>query len=162
MSNWDFNQKTSLPSFNGSGIISGCSNLELDASNWKIPNITGVGVFAGCTALVKVDLSGWDTSKVTSASGMFVSCSNLISVDFTGWNVSNLTRTGDMFQGCSKLTTIYSDVDWDTGKVTSSERMFQACTSLVGAVPFDSSKIDITMANPTTGYFTVKPTETTE
>jgi len=34
--------------------------------------------------------------------------------------------------------------------------MFYGCTKLVGAVPYDSTKIDVTMANPTTGYFTRK------
>ena len=34
--------------------------------------------------------------------------------------------------------------------------MFNTCTSLVGAVPYDSTKIDKTMANYTTGYLTYK------
>jgi hypothetical protein len=34
--------------------------------------------------------------------------------------------------------------------------MFYDCTSLVGAVPFDKTKTDISMANYTTGYLTYK------
>ena len=34
--------------------------------------------------------------------------------------------------------------------------MFQNCKSLTGAVPFDSTKTDATMANYTTGYLTYK------
>ena len=37
--------------------------------------------------------------------------------------------------------------------------MFKGCTQLQGAVKYDASKLDGTMANPTTGYFTkTKPT----
>ena len=65
-----------------------------------------------------------------------------------------------MFNNCSGFTTLYSNDDWNTGTVTSSSYMFNNCTNLVGFVAYDSTKVDITMANPTTGYFTVKPTET--
>ncbi|MFC2440710.1 MAG: hypothetical protein ACFNVH_07875, partial [Segatella maculosa] len=34
--------------------------------------------------------------------------------------------------------------------------MFQDCTELIGAVKYDPNKTDISMANPTTGYFTRK------
>ena len=34
--------------------------------------------------------------------------------------------------------------------------MFYGCTSLQGAVPYDASKTDASMANPETGYFTKK------
>lgn len=34
--------------------------------------------------------------------------------------------------------------------------MFTFCTSLVGAVPFDSSKTDVSMANCSNGYLTYK------
>lgn len=37
--------------------------------------------------------------------------------------------------------------------------MFLGCTALKGAVAYDESKTDATMANPETGYFTkTKPT----
>ena len=34
--------------------------------------------------------------------------------------------------------------------------MFQGCTTLQGAVPYNESKTDASMANPETGYFTKK------
>ena len=36
--------------------------------------------------------------------------------------------------------------------------MFNNCKKLKGAVSYDSGKIDATMANPNTGYFTKKGT----
>ena len=56
-----------------------------------------------------------------------------------------------MFGYCWALNTIYCD---DTWTCDSSENMFYDCVSLVGAVPFDASKVDVSMANPLTGYFT--------
>lgn len=34
--------------------------------------------------------------------------------------------------------------------------MFSGCTNLKGAVPYDASKTNVSMANPETGYFTKK------
>ena len=42
------------------------------------------------------------------------------------------------------------------GAVTSSENMFNNCSSLKGAVSYNSTKTDISMANYTTGYLTYK------
>jgi len=61
-----------------------------------------------------------------------------------------------MFEICSNLTIIYANSDWNTTTLTTSTYMFNDCTSLVGAVPYDSTKTDATMANPDTGYFTRK------
>ena len=57
----------------------------------------------------------------------------------------------EMFSGCKALTTIYCNYAWTC---SSSSEMFNGCTSLKGAVPFDSSKNGVSMANPYTGYFT--------
>ena len=56
----------------------------------------------------------------------------------------------------TKLKTIYVSRLWNTSNVTNSTNMFRSCTSLSGAIPFDSSKTDVSMANYTTGYLTYK------
>ena len=62
---------------------------------------------------------------------------------------------GSMFYQCKSLVTIYCNDDWNTDTITSSSSaMFKFCSKLVGAIPYDSSKTDVTMANPDTGYFT--------
>ena len=61
-----------------------------------------------------------------------------------------------MFMIATKLKTIYVSNLWNTSNVTNSTNMFRSCTSLSGAVPFDSTKIDVSMANYTTGYLTYK------
>ena len=49
------------------------------------------GMFAGCTSLTTLDLSAWDTSKVTDMSGMFSGCFRL-SVNCSNWDVSKVAR----------------------------------------------------------------------
>ena len=61
-----------------------------------------------------------------------------------------------MFYGCSNLKTIYVSSLWNMSNVTDSVNMFGNCKSLTGAVPFDSTKTDASMANYTTGYLTYK------
>ena len=87
---------------------------------------------------------------------MFNGCSSLTSLDLSSFYTSNVTSMYQMFNRNSSLKTIYVSDLWDTSKVTNSFDMFFNCTSLVGAVPFDSSKRDVTMANYTTGYLTYK------
>ena len=59
----------------------------------------------------------------------------------------------DMFYECNSLQTIYCNNTWTCSE---SYGMFYGCTNLKGAVPYDASKRDASMANPTTGYFTKK------
>ena len=77
-------------------------------------------------------------------------------LDLSNFNTSKVTSMGQMFRQDTKLKTIYVSDLWDTSKVTNSSSMFQLCTSLTGVVPFDYNKIDVTMANYTNGYLTYK------
>ena len=133
------------------------SLISLDVSEFDTSVVTSMyGMFQNCSILASLDVSSFYTPKVTSMDDMFRGCSDLTSLDLSNFDTSEVTTADAMFRGCSSLTTIYANIDWNTGNVISSTRMFQNCTSLVGAVPFDSTKVDITMANPDTGYFTKK------
>ena len=46
-------------------------------------------MFSGCTSLTSLDLSGWNTSKVTFATSMFDGCPNSLKI---------------IMKGCSKET----------------------------------------------------------
>lgn len=82
---------------------------------------------------------------------MFQNCSSLTSLNVSNFNTANVTNMSNMFYGCSELTTIVCD---DTWTCSASTNMFSGCTVLKGAVAYDASKTDVTMANPETGYFT--------
>ena len=85
-------------------------------------------------------------------SGMFYYCNNLSSLDLSNFNTEKVTNMSGMFFGCSALTTIYASDNFKTDKVTVGSNMFGGCTNLKG---YDSSKTDHTYANcSATGYFT--------
>ena len=135
-----------------------CTSLTiLDLSNFNTSNMTNMyTMFMNCSNLLDLNLSSFNTSNVTNMNGMFQNCSSLTELDLSNFNTSNVTDIQTMFINCNKLKTIYVSDLWNTSSVTSSTQMFSNCTSLVGAIPFDSTKTDISMANYTTGYLTYK------
>ena len=111
------------------------------------------GIFWGCSRLTSLNLSNFNTSKVTNMEGMFSGCSGLKELNVSNFNTSAVTNMSDMFSGCSGLKTILNPNTWQCEQ---SQDMFKGCTQLKGAVKYDESKVDATMANPTTGYFSQK------
>ena len=153
LSNFNISKVTNM-----SNMFGGCSSLtNLDLSNFNTSNvITMNSMFSDCSSLVNLNLSSFNTSNVTDMSGMFFNCKLITSLDLSSFNTSKVTSMSQMFFLSSKLKTIYVSNLWNTSNVTNSTNMFRSCTSLSGAIPFDSSKTDVSMANYTTGYLTYK------
>lgn len=86
-------------------------------------------LFYGCSSLASVDLSGLDTSKVTSLSSMFTDCSSLASLDLSSLDTSSVTSLSFMFDGCASLTSL-DLTSLDTSNATSLSYMFSGCSSL--------------------------------
>ena len=141
-----------------SRMFSGCSALtSINVSNFNTENVTTMkGMFNNCKALASLDLSSFNTANVTDMCAMFLGCAALTTLDVSTVNTAKVTDMEYMFSGCSALTTIYCDNDWNSGTVKYSNDMFIGCTSLTGAVAYGASKVDVSMANPTKGYFTSK------
>ena len=113
--------------------------------------------FYRCEALKQIEgLEYLNTSEVKDMSSMFSDCAALTSLDLKNFNTKNVTDMSSMFFGCEALTTINSNT---TCQCPESEDMFAGCTQLKGAVAYDESKTDATMANPETGYFTAESTK---
>ena len=106
---------------------------------------TAAGVnymFYGMSNCTEMNLSGLDTSNMTSASNMFESCSGLTSLDISGFNTSNVTNMSSMFKNCTDLTSL--DISgFDTSKVEDMNGMFQGCTGLtiLDVSRFETSKV---------------------
>ena len=156
-------EKLDLSNFDTPSLIDmnsmfrGCSKLTtLDLSNFDTSNVTNMSYLFGGLQLTTLDLSSFNTSKVTSMRGMFTECTNLIDLDLSNFNTSKVTDMSSMFWNNKSLKTIYVSDKWNTSNVTNSNDMFLNDYSLTGAVPFDSSKTDISMANYTNGYLTYK------
>ena len=151
LSNWDTSKVTDMYS-----MFDNCSSLtSLDLSNWDTSKVTDMSwMFYYCSSLTTLDVSYFDTSNVTDMDYMFRRCSKLTSLDLSNWDTSNVTKMGSMFYYCSSLTTICVGDEWSTDEVMSSSYMFYKDTKLVGAVSYNSSKVDASMANWKTGYLT--------
>ena len=139
-------------------MFSRCSALTtLDVSKFDTQNVTDMsGIFNGCSALTTLNVSNFDTKNVTDMIQMFNECSALTTLDLSNFDTQNVTNMHYMFSDCSALTTIYASDKFVTTACGKDENMFEGCKNLVGAVPYDASKVGKKMANYTTGYFTYK------
>ena len=63
-------------------------------------------MFNGCVNIIEVDLSQFDSSKVTRMSGMFQNCISLIKVNFSNFNASLIEGMGSLFYNCKSLTSV--------------------------------------------------------
>ncbi len=86
-------------------------------------------MFYGCNSLTSLDLSNFNTSKVTNMSYMFYDCNSLTSLDLSNFDTSNITNMFSMFYDCSSLTLLDLS-NFDTSKVTDMSYMFSRCNSI--------------------------------
>ncbi len=151
-----------LSSFNTSNVTNmsymfwGCSKLtSLDLSSFNTSNVTNMSfMFAYCYNLATIELRSFNTSNVTNMYCMFYNCDELTSLDLVNFNTSNVTDMRQMFCDCRSLRTIYCNDKWSCDN---SSNMFATSYMLHGTnKSYDSSDIDVTYANPETGYFTYK------
>ena len=158
LSKLDLNSFTTSKVTTMLGMFNSCKKLSyIDLSGFNTSKVTNMqSMFYNCEKLENIDLSNFDSSNVTNMSYMFDRCSNLTSLDVSTFDTSKVTNMSAMFAYCNVLETIYVSNKWNTSNVTSFNNMFLNCTSLTGAVPFDSTKTDVSMANYTNGYLTYK------
>lgn len=154
LSGWNTSNVTTMRQmFRNCKALTGVGNL----SGWDTSNVTDMQqMFDGCNALTSLDVSGWNTSNVTTMQQMFENCKAMVSLDISGWDTSNVTIMYMMFSDCTALTKIYASDLWSTAGVTNARDMFLGCSKLSGAISYNSSKVDATYANYTTGYLTYK------
>ena len=87
------------------------------------------GAFQNYPLLASFDISGLDTSRVTSMSYMFSGCSSLASLDLSGLDARRVTDMDSMFSGCSSLASL--DLSGlDTSSAMHMDSMFSGCSSL--------------------------------
>ena len=161
-----------LSNFNTSNVTNmgfmfeNCSNLiDINLSSFNTNKVTYMQyMFYRCMNLSSIDISSFNTSNVLYMMGMFSGCSKLTVLDLSNFNTNKVTRFDTMFRYCSALKTIYAnenfvinEVDIDEScYIDGSSDTFSGCENLVGAISYDSSKVDCYYANYSTGYFTYK------
>ena len=79
----------------------GCMNLrELDVTCFDTARVTTTqSMFYGCMELSKLDVSGFDTSNVTDMSYMFHLCNKWLIVDVSGFDVSKVSHYYNFMNG---------------------------------------------------------------
>ena len=86
-------------------------------------------MFSDCSSLTSLNVSNFDTSKVTDMSEMFNVCSKLTSLNVSNFNTSNVTYMDWMFTSCYKLTSLDLS-SFDMSKVTKTDWMLASCSAL--------------------------------
>jgi surface protein len=96
----------------------------LPISNWKTPSLTDMeGMFAG-TYHFHVNLSGWDTSKVTSMSFMLENSVGFYGGDLSLLDTSNVETMERMFAQAVNVRGAKDVTLWDTSNLFIMDQMF--------------------------------------
>ncbi len=127
--------------------VDGLGNLNTSS----LSNVTDM--FNNCSSLKSVNFTGFNTSNISSMMNMFNGCSGLTELDLSSFKTSNVRDMMMMFFDCSSLEKIFVSENFTVDNVYSSDYMFYNCDKLEGATKYNSSNIDKSMANYTTGYF---------
>ncbi len=119
-----------------SSMFNGCNALtSLNLStNFVTSEVTDMNsMFYGCNALTSsgLNLSSFNTSKVTRMDNMFRECKTLTGINLSSFNTSNVTQMNNMFRDCNALTSPGLNLsNFDTSKVTTMLGMFIGCNTL--------------------------------
>lgn len=108
------------------------SSLEtLDLSSFNTKKVTNMyDMFNGSTNLRSIKLpKGFIGSSVTYLKAMFNNCTSLTELDLSGSNSENVKDMSEMFNGCRALSKLVL-TDFKTGQVTTMESMFCNCSKL--------------------------------
>ena len=84
-------------------------------------------MFQECDELIYLDLSNFNTSKVTAMNHMFNKCHKLKEIKgINNFNTNNVTKMTAMFKQCNEL--IYLDLStFNTSQVIDMSWMFNKC-----------------------------------
>lgn len=104
---------------------------HLDMSRFDTKKITSMRhTFKDCDNLVYLNVSGLDLSNVKNQTDfIFCRCKKLKHIDVDGWNMSGSTDMNSIFSGCESLEDINVS-NWDVSNVTNLRCAFQGCYAL--------------------------------
>ena len=104
--------------------------ISIGSENGSVEaNTNGNKMFAYLDNVSSLDLSGLDTSNMTSMTYMFYNSSKLVNIDLSEFKTSKLLYFSNMFNGCSSLVNLDLS-SFDTSKISNFSNLFKDCTSL--------------------------------
>lgn len=122
--------------YNMQQVFYKCSSLKsLDLSKWNTSKVTEMmGLFMYCSSLTSIKVSNWDISKVNDMQQVFCQCSSLTSLDLSGWVNNPEVEMGGLFDGCTNLKTLdirnFVPSSRPASDLGAFRNMFNGCTSL--------------------------------
>ena len=118
---------------------------KIDVSSFNTSKVTNMArMFWDCSSLTELDLSSFNTQKVTDMNTMFQNCLRIIKLDIRSFNTSKVTNMCDLFHGMQSLE--YLDISsFKTSNVTDMQGMFKNCYSLkeLDLSHFNTSKVTL-------------------
>ena len=124
------NTNSSMMFFSGDSEQKIKNILELDLSKFDTSRVTNMShMFNGMRNLTILNLSNFNTSNVTNMGGMFFNMTNLTTLNLSNFDTSKVTNMGSMFYGISNLTTLNLS-NFNTSQVTIMGGMFYGMSNL--------------------------------
>jgi len=103
-------------------MFSGAIDFNCDISGWNTSNVTSMSGMFYKTVRFNKPLNKWNVSRVTSMCGMF-SGTHSFDKPLNKWDVSKVTNMSEMFSGASSFNKPLNK--WDVSKVTKTRYMFR-------------------------------------
>ena len=120
-------------------MFEGSRAESIDVSSFDTSKVTDMSWMFLSSAATSIDLSSFDTSKVTDMSWMF-SSSKATSIDLSSFDTSNVTNMNSMFSG-SKATSLDLS-SFNTSNVTNMYSMFSSSpATTLDLSSFDTSNV---------------------
>ena len=125
---------------NSSHLFSTLFNLNnIDLSYFDTSRVTNMnGMFDSLEKITSLDVSNFDTSKVTDMSEMFARLKSITSLDLSNFDTSNVTNMYNMFCVTYNITSLDLS-NFNTNNVTDMEGMF--------SYMYDLTSLDISSFN---------------
>ena len=119
------------------------SLTTLNLSSFDTSKVTNMrSMFDGVSRLISLGLFNFDTSQVTNMNSMFYGMSSLTSLNLSNFNTSNVTDMREMFFGTRSLASLNLS-NFDTSNVTDMSFMFFNSSKLtsLNLSNFNTSKV---------------------
>ncbi len=152
-------------------IAKNVNQVVIDSSVADYTGLTSTAyMFYNFNCLTEIKgLNNLNTSSVRSMVRMFANCSALTSLDLSGFNTARVSKNdgtvASMFEWCTMLITIYASEAFDVSTAGNTRDMFFGCNNLKGGAgtTYDYAHTDKAYAridggpeSSTPGYFTEK------
>ena len=97
---------------------SGCSMTNLDLSSFDTRRVTNMtSTFAGASNVSSIDVSSFNTSSVKAMIATFKSCSSLTTLNLGNFDTSKVYTINAMFEGCTNLNRVYVGSGWTMSNI---------------------------------------------